>query len=108
MYKDAGLATWHRLCLSKKQMNSSGPGWRVVKHEKQGDSVLDLRGWSCPWCILKVTSCLRKMHPGQILEVLSTDPRVQTNFPQILKRGRNRVIDLEENGDFLRLFIKRG
>jgi TusA-related sulfurtransferase len=48
------------------------------------------------------------MRPGQILEVLSTDPRVQTNFPQILKRGRNRVIDLEENDDFLRLFIKRG
>lgn len=79
-----------------------------MKPDKPVDSVLDLRGWSCPWCILQVTSRLRKMRPGQILEVLSTDPRVQTNFPQILKRGRNRVIDLEENDDFLRLFIKRG
>ncbi|MBW1797613.1 MAG: sulfurtransferase TusA family protein [Deltaproteobacteria bacterium] len=78
-----------------------------MKNEYQPDKVLDLRGWSCPWCIVKAKSWLRQMSPGQVLEVISTDPEVQKNFPQVLERGRDRLISVEQHEDYYRLLIQR-
>ena len=60
--------------------------WKMKKNKS--DRVLDLRGWSCPWCILKAKSLLKRMSAGQILEVLITDPEAQVNFPLILKKSK--------------------
>ena len=67
-----------------------------------------MRGWSCPWCIVKAKSWLRQMSPGQVLEVISTDPEAQKNFPQVLGRGRDRLISIEQYEDYYRLVIQRG
>ncbi|MBW1707711.1 MAG: sulfurtransferase TusA family protein [Deltaproteobacteria bacterium] len=79
-----------------------------MKNEFQSDKVLDLRGWSCPWCIVKAKSWLRRMGPGEILEVISTDPEVQKNFPQVLETGRDEVIRVEQHKKYYRLLIRRG
>jgi len=76
--------------------------------EKKSDQVLDLRGWSCPWCILKAKSLLKQMSTGQILEVLSTDPEAQINFPLILKKSRDKVIKVEQDTEYFHLFLLRG
>jgi TusA-related sulfurtransferase len=76
--------------------------------ERQPDRVLDLRGWSCPWCILKAKSWLVRMKPGQILEVLCTDPNVQQNFPRVLARTEDRVIRWEHKDDYIGVLIRRG
>lgn len=77
-------------------------------NERQADRVLDVRGWSCPWCILKAKSWLRRMTPGQILEVLTTDPNVQKNFPRVLARTKDHVIGMDQNDDHYRMRIRRG
>jgi tRNA 2-thiouridine synthesizing protein A len=76
--------------------------------ERQADRVLDVRGWSCPWCILKAKSWLRRMNPGQILEVLSTDPNVQKNFPCVLGGTKDQVISVDQNDDHYRVHVRRG
>ncbi len=81
---------------------------QVVENEFQSDRVLDLSGWSCPWCIVKTKSWLRRMDPGEVLEVISTDPEVQENFPQILETSRDRVIRMEQHKEYYRLLIRRG
>ena len=40
----------------------------------EADKVIDLRGMSCPWSILKAKSQLIAMKPGEVLEVLASDP----------------------------------
>ncbi|MCD6297491.1 MAG: sulfurtransferase TusA family protein [Deltaproteobacteria bacterium] len=84
------------------------PAGRVVENEFQPDRVLDLRGWSCPWCIVKAKSWLKRMGPGEILEVMSTDPEVQETFPHVLERSKDHVIRIEQKKDFFRLLIRRG
>jgi len=76
--------------------------------KKKSDRVLDLRGWSCPWCILKAKSQLKQMSTGQILKVISTDPEAQVNFPLILEKSRDRVIKVEEHKEYFHLFLLRG
>lgn len=81
---------------------------RLVENEFNVDRVLDLRGWSCPWCIVKARSWLKRMNPGEILEVISTDPEVQKNFPHVLEGSQDQVIRIEQKKDYFRLLIRRG
>ncbi len=67
-----------------------------------------MRGWSCPWCIVKAKSWLRQMSPGQVLKVISTDPEAQINFPRVLERCQDRLISVEQHEDYYHLFIQRG
>ena len=79
-----------------------------MKKEVHIDRFLDLRGWSCPWCIVKAKSWLSRMKSGQILELLGTDPEALTNFPSILKNGKDRIIEIQEYPEYHRLLIRRG
>ncbi len=87
---------------------SSHGRYQNVKNEVQIDKVLDLRGWSCPWCIVKARSWLSRMKPGQILELLGTDPEALKNLPSVLKNGNDRIIEVEKYPDHHRLLIRRG
>ncbi|EFK08680.1 conserved hypothetical protein [delta proteobacterium NaphS2] len=79
-----------------------------MKNEVKIDRVLDLRGWSCPWCIVKTRSWLSRMKPGQILELFGTDPEALKNLPSILKNGNDRIIEVKKYPDYHRLLIRRG
>ena len=79
-----------------------------LKDEFEIERVLDLRGWSCLWCIVKAKSWLTRMKPGQVLELFSTDPETLKNFPPILRNGNDRVIDVKQYPDYHRILIRRG
>jgi TusA-related sulfurtransferase len=79
-----------------------------VENEFKVDRILDLRGWTCPWCIVKARSWLKCMNPGKILEVISTDPEVLKNFPHVLERSQDQVIRVEQKKDYFHLLIRRG
>jgi tRNA 2-thiouridine synthesizing protein A len=81
---------------------------REVENDFQSDRVLDLRGWSCPWCIVKAKSWLRRMVSGEVLEVISTDPELQKNFPQVLESGGDQVIRVERHKKYYRILVQRG
>ena len=74
----------------------------------KADKVLDVRGWSCPWCILKTKSELSMMEPGQILEVLVTDPAALVDIPNVLGRSGHYLIQVSEQSEFARLYVRRG
>jgi len=76
--------------------------------DRHADKVLDLRGWSCPLCILKAKSWLTRMDPGQILDVLSTDPNVLKNFPLVLERTGDRVLRMDQTDDHFQIRVLRG
>jgi tRNA 2-thiouridine synthesizing protein A len=91
-----------------KDKQTSVPRRQASMGDIQSDKVLDVRGWSCPWCILKAKSWLRRMNPGQTLEVLSTDPNVLKNFPLVLERTKDRVIHTDQSDECYRIWVKRG
>ena len=100
------IGTAFALCTNQtKQFHNTG---QHVKNEFPIDRVLDVRGWSCPWCIVKAKSWLGRMKPGQILELLGTDPETLKNFPSILRSGDDRIIEVKQYPDYHRMLIRRG
>jgi len=76
-----------------------------VKQSVKADKVLDIRGWSSPWSILKTKSELNLMKPGQTLEVLISD---LGDFPAVLSRSNHRLIATDDGAGFSRLYVRRG
>ena len=70
--------------------------------------VLDVRGWSCPWCILKAESLLSLMKPGKVLEVLASDPQVIKDLPSVLRHRDDLLIKVDEQRDCYRIYVRRG
>lgn len=72
------------------------------------DKVLDVRGWSCTWSILKAKSELKQMRPGQVLEVLVTDSLTLKDLPPILRESEDEVIGVDEGPEFFSLYVRKG
>lgn len=71
------------------------------------DEVLDAQGLSCPMPILKTKKLMKKMQPGQILEVQSTDPGTRNDLPAFASRSGDEFLGEEENDGFVSFFIKK-
>jgi TusA-related sulfurtransferase len=53
-------------------------------------------------------SILKLLKPGQILEVLGTDPLTLKDLPHILEQGGDKLIGVDKQPDFFRMFVRRG
>ena len=56
------------------------------------DETLDVRGISCPMPTLKAAKAMKNMAPGQILEVLGTDPGTKKDMPKLAATRPRRTI----------------
>ncbi len=79
-----------------------------MEEKSKADKILDVRGWSCPWCILKAESLLRLMEPGKILEVLVTDPQIIKDLPSVLRQSNDQLIKVDQQQEIYRLYVRRG
>ena len=79
-----------------------------MEKKAEADRIIDLRGVSCPWSILKAKSQLIAMDPGQILEVLSTDPMMSKDFPKVLGKRGHQLIQVIDKPEYSRLYVIRG
>ena len=79
-----------------------------MKRKGEADKVIDLRGMSCPWSILKAKSQLIAMDPGEVLEVLSTDPMMFKDFPKVLGKNGHQLIQIINKPECTRLYVRRG
>lgn len=73
------------------------------------DQVLDTKGLTCPMPLLKTKKTLKGMSPGQILEVMGTDPGSKNDIPDFGNKGGNEFLGfLDESEGYTRYFIKKG
>ncbi|MBT8406458.1 MAG: sulfurtransferase TusA family protein [Deltaproteobacteria bacterium] len=79
-----------------------------MEKKAEADKIIDLRGVSCPWSILKAKSQLIAMKPGEVLEVLASDPLMFEDFPKVLGESGHHLIDIREQQEFSRLYVRRG
>ena len=80
----------------------------VLEKKSEADKVIDLRGVSCPWSLLKAKSQLTTMEPGEVLEVLFTDPLMFADFPKVLDQSGHHLIEINQQPGFSRLFVRKG
>ena len=81
-------------------------GENSAKSESSVHQILDGRHWTGSWCILKAINQLKNMDTGQILEVRCSDPSVKNDLHRTIDPNRARILKIEDEADFLRIFIR--
>jgi tRNA 2-thiouridine synthesizing protein A len=69
--------------------------------------TVDVRGEICPYPDMKTMVALKKMAPGEILEVLIDYPLSLERIPRSLKKQKHKLLKTEQiNGPDYRLLIE--
>lgn len=68
---------------------------------------LDARGLSCPLPILKTKVELARMQPGDVLQVLATDPMASLDFRAFCLRTGHDLLHLLETADYCEFLIRK-
>ena len=61
----------------------------------QAARVLDCTGMSCPLPVVKTAQAFKELAPGDVLELLATDPGVEPDTRAWAAKTGNRVISVE-------------
>lgn len=71
------------------------------------DKTLDCLGLFCPMPILKVREALRRMHPGEVLEMLSDDPASDADMRAWSARSKQDLVAVERDGAIFRFLVRK-
>ncbi|MCF8041932.1 MAG: sulfurtransferase TusA family protein [Desulfarculaceae bacterium] len=69
--------------------------------------VLDLKGLPCPMPVVKMSQEIGSVNVGDVIEVHTTDPGSLSDFPAWAETSGNEVLDTEQGGEFIKIFVKR-
>ena len=73
-----------------------------------GTPRLDASGLSCPLPVLKARKILIGMRPGEMLEVMTTDPMSVVDMPVFCAQAGHRIVREEKQEDGFLFAIERG
>jgi len=71
------------------------------------DEELDVRGLNCPLPLLRTKKTLSRMKPGEILNVLTTDPAAEIDFRVFSAVTGNKILLLEKAEKHVIFFMMR-
>ena len=71
-------------------------------------TVLDLKGLSCPLPVLKANKAIKELIPGDVLEILATDPAAPKDFVVFCENtGHKLTSSTSEDGVFKIVLTKQ-
>lgn len=73
----------------------------------KADVTLDCMGLSCPMPIVETSKKMNELQAGQILEVLSDDEGIKEDMPAWCDTTGNEFLGLEEEGDQIKVYVKK-
>ena len=71
------------------------------------DLKLDCVGLFCPMPVLKTREAMRRLEPGQILEMTSDDPASEADMRSWTARTGNELMEIDRNGATFRFLIRK-
>lgn len=72
------------------------------------DKVLDAKGLACPMPIVKTRKEMKELASGQVLEIHATDKGAKADMAAWAKSGGHELAEIQEDGDVLKFWIKKG
>jgi tRNA 2-thiouridine synthesizing protein A len=69
--------------------------------------TLDLKGLSCPLPIVKTAKAMKDLEPGELIEVLATDPGSVPDFSAWSKSTGNELVEQTVDGEVYRFVVKK-
>jgi tRNA 2-thiouridine synthesizing protein A len=70
-------------------------------------ATVDARGLSCPMPIVKTAQQVKTLAPGQLVEVLATDPGSVKDFAAWARSTGNSLVEQSAEGGVYRFVIQR-
>lgn len=72
------------------------------------DLVLDCTGMQCPLPVIKTAKAIKELQPGQVMELLATDPGVTPDMTAWTGRTGNELVEITQQGEVFHVLIRRG
>jgi tRNA 2-thiouridine synthesizing protein A len=69
--------------------------------------TLDCKGLACPLPVLKLSTALKSLAAGAVVEMLSTDPGAVPDVEAYEKRTGHRLLEWSEAGGVYRFLVQR-
>ena len=68
---------------------------------------LDTSGLRCPLPVLRTKKALKALEPGDLIDVLATDPAAKADFPAFCETTGNVLEETEERDGIFRFVIRK-
>jgi len=72
------------------------------------DHILDCTGLACPLPVVKTAQAMKNLAPGQVLEMLATDPGVEPDMRAWSSRTHNELLGVSKQADVFHILLRRG
>jgi len=72
------------------------------------DETLDTSGLLCPLPVYKAGMALGNLEPGQVLQLICTDPGSLEDIPAMARQRGDTLVASEERGDTQVFWIEKG
>jgi tRNA 2-thiouridine synthesizing protein A len=69
--------------------------------------TVDVKGKACPIPVVKTAKAMKEMRPGEVLEVLATDPGVEPDMHAWAKQTGNELISIDQDGGVFRVLLRK-
>ncbi len=70
--------------------------------------VLDTSGLLCPLPVYKAALVLKKLEPGDVLELTCTDPGSLEDIPALARQRRDVLLAVDDRGAVQKFWIEKG
>jgi tRNA 2-thiouridine synthesizing protein A len=70
-------------------------------------TTVDARGQSCPGPIVSLFQAMKRARPGDVFELLATDPGSKTDIPSWARISGNELIEAEDQGSEFRYVVRK-
>ncbi|MFN7133191.1 MAG: sulfurtransferase TusA family protein [Myxococcales bacterium] len=71
------------------------------------DVTVDTTGRFCPVPIIETAKAIRGLEKGKVVEVIATDPGVESDMPAWCKATKNEYLGLFREGKVLRAYVRK-
>lgn len=69
--------------------------------------TLDLKGMKCPIPIVKTAQAMKELAPGDLVEVIATDPGSVKDFAAWSKTTGNELVESSHEGEIFRYVLRK-
>ncbi len=73
----------------------------------KADDSLDCMGLYCPMPIVKTAERIKKLKPGEVLEVVADDKGIKMDMPAWCQATGNEFLGIEEEGGEIKVYVRK-
>lgn len=71
------------------------------------DTIVDCTGMACPLPVVKTSQAIKNIQPGQVLELLATDPGVEPDMQAWSRRTGHELLSIGRQDGVFHVLIRR-